>query len=125
MELVLLSSEDVHTVTEPTIETSVGEEPAENAVTIKEFEISDELKELLSDIHTLAIGGMDVQGYKSYTAGHPVNDYEVIYYVKGITVIMVDYHGTNTLTVQVLGRKDTEWFINNVKDAFGIHELNN
>lgn len=123
MVLALLDSDQVRIVEEPNI---VGnKETAIENKAIKEFEVNEELKELFSDIHSLAIGGMDVQGYRSYTAEHPIHGYEVTYYIKGITVIMVDYHGTNTLTVQVLGRKETEWFINNVKDAFGIHELNN
>lgn len=122
MVLALLDSEEVRIVEEPNIG---GKGPVIESTTIKEFEVNEELKELFSDIHSLAIGGMDVQGYRSYIAEHPVHGYEVTYYIKGITVIMVDYHGTNALTVQVLGKKETEWFINNVKGAFGIHELNN
>ncbi len=129
----LLNSEDVLAAKEPEIEKPVGKvgkslghkESAETTITINEFEVGEELRDLLKDIHDLTLGGMDVQGYRSYTAGHPKADYEVTYYVKGITVIMVDYHGTNTMTLQVLGRKETEWFINNVREAFGVQELNN
>lgn len=121
MNLTLVAAEDVR-------EDVVQTEPAiitEEITSIDEFKANKELKEVLSGIRELAVGGMDVYGFKSYTLSYPGRNYEAAYFIKGRDVIVVDHHDTNALKVEVLERKEADKIINFVKEAFGEEELYN
>lgn len=127
MEFALIGAEDVRENSVQPEEKTIEELAKEEETTIKEeseSQLREDLKEVLEDIHDLALGGIDVHGFKSYAYVHPNQDYEVTYFVKGTDVIMVDYHGTNTLNVEVLGKKEAGVFLDTIKEAFGIEELN-
>lgn len=122
MNLTLVCAEDVcEDVCEDVVN---GHDVVTKDVTsVKEFKVNKELKEVLSDIRELAVGAMDVHGLKSYTLSYPGRDYEAAYFIKGKDVVMIDYHNTNTVKVEVLERKEADIIIGFIKEAFGEQEL--
>lgn len=110
MVLALVDAEEVREAVEPAEETI----PKEEIIVEEdksEFQVSNGLKVVLEDVFDLTTGGMEMHGFKKYVLVHPTKDYDVEYFIKGPNVIMVDYHGTNFLNIEVLGRKEADMII--------------
>lgn len=65
----------------------------------------------------------DNLGFKGFEFVHPRNGYEVDFFVKGNMVVMIDYHGSNTLVVEVLNEEEREWFMESVEEHLGKEEV--
>ena len=116
MELSLIGAEDVRETKQPE-ETTIPDEKIiseEKEEEINDFQVNKNLTEILEDVFDLTTGGMEMHGFKNHALLHPRNDYEVAYFVKGPNVIMVDYHGTNSVKIEILGRNDAEAVINTI-----------
>lgn len=110
MVLALVDAEEVREAVEPAEETI----PKEEIIVEEdksEFQVSNGLKVVLEDVFDLTTGGMEMHGFKRHILVHPTRDYDVEYFIKGPNVIMVDYHGTNFLNIEVLGRKEADMII--------------
>lgn len=53
-------------------------------------------------------------GFKKFVFVHYKYGHDVNYFVKEDAVIMVDYHNSNTLIVDVLNKEEREWFVESV-----------
>lgn len=110
MVLALVDAEEVREAVEPAEETIHKEEIIEEEEK-SEFKVSNGLKIVLDDVFDLTTGGMEMHGFKRHILVHPTMDYDVEYFVKGPNVIMVDYHETNSMNIEVLGRKEADMII--------------
>lgn len=115
MSLTLVGAEDVSETVQPTEETMPREELKEEMES--EFQVNNGLKVVLEDVYDLTTGGMEMHGYKRHIFAHPTENYDIAYFIKGRDVIMVDYHDTNTVKIEVLRRKDAEVVIDTIKSA--------
>lgn len=116
MVLSLVDAEDVcENVVQPTEETIPNEEIIAEE-DINDFQVNNGLKVVLEDVFDLTTGGMEMHGFKRHILVHPIKDYDVEYFVKGPNVIMVDYHGTNSVKIEVLGRKESDMIINELNN---------
>ena len=116
MELTLIGAEDVRETIQPIEKTIPKEEVIleEEKEEINDFQVSKKLTEVLEDVFDLTTGGMEMHGFKNHALMHPTEDYDVAYFVKGPNVIMVDYHGANSVKIEVLGRKEADLVINTI-----------
>ena len=117
MELALIGAEDVRETIQPE-ETTIPKEEVIVEEEINDFKVSKSLTGILEDVFDLTTGGMEMHGFKNHALMHPEKDYEVAYFVKGPNVIMVDYHGTNSVNIEVLGRNEADMIINTINGAF-------
>ncbi len=108
MVLALVDAEEVKPVEQPSEETILEEVISEIGEEGFGFQVSSALKTVLEDVFDLTTGGMEMHGFKRHILVHPTKDYDVEYFVKGPNVIMVDYHGTNFVNIEVLGRKEAD-----------------
>jgi hypothetical protein len=81
-----------------------------------DFRVSKGLTVVLEDVLDLTTGGMEMHGFKRHVHIHPRKGYEVEYFVKGSDVILADYHGTNSLKIEVLGRNEAKVIINELNN---------
>lgn len=109
--LALVGAEEVREDTVQPEETTILKEEAIVEEETNDFQVSNGLKTILEDVLDLTTGGIEMHGYKRHILVHPTKDYDVEYFVKGSNVIMVDYHGTNSVNIQILGRKETDMII--------------
>lgn len=65
----------------------------------------------------------DNWGFKRFEFVHPRNGYKVDFLAKGNIVVMIDYHGSNTLVVEVLNKEEREWFMESVEEHLGKEEV--
>lgn len=111
MVLALVDAEEVReNVVQPT-EATIPKEEIIVEEERSEFQVSNGLKVVLEDVFDLTTGGMEMHGFKRHILVHPTKDYDVEYFVKGPNVIMVDYRGTNSVNIEVLGRKEADMII--------------
>ena len=116
MMLALVGAEEVREdKVQPTEATIPIEEVIEEEIR-SEFQVSNGLKVVLEDVFDLTTGGMEMHGFKKHILVHPTKDYDVEYFVKGPNVIMVDFHGTNSLNIEVLGRNEADMIINELNN---------
>lgn len=118
MELALICEKDVQETEQPSETTIPKEEVIEEEEEINDFQVSKSLTTVLEDVFDLTTGGMEMHGFKNHALMHPTKDYEVAYFVKGPNVIMVDYHGTNSMKIKVLGRTEADLVINAINGVF-------
>lgn len=64
----------------------------------------------------------DNLGFKGFEFVHPRNGYMVNFFAKGDIVVMIDYHGSNTLVIEVLNEEEREWFMESVEEQLGKEE---
>ena len=116
MEIPLVKEEDV--------EPGSGEEiDVENVICVKLCDdVSDDTFGLLAELYAQTVSGLKVLGFKNFLFGHPREDYEVNYFVKGNDVIIVDCH-QNALIVEALGEEEANWFIESIKEELGDDAL--
>jgi hypothetical protein len=111
MVLALVCAEEVREdVAQPT-ETTIPKEETIVEEEKGEFQVNNGLKVVLEDVLDLTTGGMEMHGFKRHVLIHPINDYDIEYFVKGSNVIMADYHGTNSLKIEVLGRREADMIL--------------
>lgn len=65
----------------------------------------------------------DNLGFRGFEFVHPRFGHKVIFFVKGDMVVMIDYHGANTLVVEVLNEEEREWFMESVEEHLGLEEI--
>lgn len=65
----------------------------------------------------------DSLGFRGFEFVHPRYGYKVNFFVKGDIVVMIDYHGSNILVVEVLNEEEREWFMESVEEHLGLEEL--
>lgn len=111
MVLALIDAEEVREAAEQPAEETIPKEEIIVEEEINDFQVNNGLKVVLEDVFDLTTGGMEMHGFKRHVLVHPTKDYDVEYFVKGPNVIMVDYHGTNSVKIEVLGRKETDMII--------------
>jgi hypothetical protein len=120
MVLALVDAEEVREAAEQPSETTIPKEEIIEEVIedeIKsEFQVSNGVKVVLEDVLDLTTGGMEMHGFKRHALMHPTNDYEVEYFIKGPNVIMVDYHGTNSLKIEALRRNEADMIISELNN---------
>lgn len=115
MELALVGAEEVREDVAQPPETTIPKDITMEEE-INDFQVSNGLKVVLEDVLDLTTGGMEMHGFKRHTLMHPTNDYEVDYFIKGPHVIMVDYHGTNSVKIETLGRKEADMIISELNN---------
>lgn len=98
-------------------------EPTESVILFNEHRVKSVIAEMLTSVYGTIAQLLETDGYKSYIAEHDRYGREVVYYVKGNVVIVVDYHETNTLIIDVLPEEEAADFIQAVKKEFGESEL--
>lgn len=111
MVLALVDAEEVREAVEQPAEETIPKEEIIVEEEINDFQVSNGLKVVLEDVFDLTTGGMEMHGFKKHVLVHPTKDYDVEYFVKGSDVIMADYHGTNSLNIEVLERKEADMII--------------
>lgn len=113
--LPLVGAEDVENTEQPSEATiPKGDTVAEEQT--DDFQVSKGITEVLEDILDLTTGGMEMHGFKRHIHVHPKRGYEVEYFVKGPNVILADYHGTNSVKIEVLGRNEANMIINELNN---------
>jgi hypothetical protein len=65
----------------------------------------------------------DSLGFRGFEFVHPRYGYNVNFFVKGGMAVMIDYHGSNTLVVEVLNEEEREWFMESVEEHLGLEEV--
>lgn len=65
----------------------------------------------------------DNLGFKGFEFVHPRHGYMVNFFVKGDVVAMIDYHGSNSLVVEILNEEEREWFMESVGEHLGSEEV--
>lgn len=116
MMLALVGAEEVRENTVQPEEATIPIEEVIEEEEKNEFQVSNGLKVVLEDVFDLTTGGMEMHGFKRHVLVHPTKDYDVEYFVKGPNVIMVDYHGTNSVNIEILGRKETDLIISELNN---------
>lgn len=116
MVLALVDAEEVNEAVEQPSEATIPREEIIAEEEKSEFQVSNGVKTVLEDCLDLTTGGMEMHGFKRHTLMHPTKDYEVEYFIKGPNVIMADYHGTNSLNIEVLGRNEADMIINELNN---------
>jgi hypothetical protein len=111
MVLALVDAEEVREAVEQPSETTIPKDEVIEEEIKSEFQVNNGLKVVLEDVFDLTTGGMEMHGFKKHILVHPTKDYDVEYFIKGPNVIMADYHGTNSLSIEVLGRKEADMII--------------
>lgn len=111
MVLALIDAEEVSEAVEQPAETTIPKEEIIMEEERSEFKVNNGLKVVFEDVLDLTTGGMEMHGFKKHVLVHPTKDYDVEYFIKGPNVIMVDYHGTNSLNIEVVGRKEADMII--------------
>ena len=132
MELQLVNPEEMSNVPVQeeqeecqSVQTSVGQISGGELVTnIEEFDVLQEVKETLSGAYTLVEQMLDAEGYKGYDFYHPRYGHGVVCFVKEGNAIILDYHGKNLLTMEVLPDEEAMRFIAKVKAVFGDDAVN-
>ena len=66
---------------------------------------------------------LDNLGFKGFEFVHPRYGYNVNFFAKGDVVMMIDYHGSNTLVIEVLNKEEREWFMESVEEHLGQEEV--
>jgi hypothetical protein len=115
MGLPLVGADDVESTEQPN-EATIPREDAVEEEKIDDFKVSKGLTVVLEDVLDLTTGGMEMHGFKRHAHIHLTKDYEVEYFIKGPNVIMADYHGTNSVKIEVLGRKEADMIINELNN---------
>lgn len=116
MVLALVDAEEVREAVEQPAEETIPKEEIIVEEEINDFQVSNGLKVVLEDVFDLTTGGIEMHGFKKHVLVHPTKDYDVEYFIKGPNVIMVDYHGTNSLNIEVLGRKEADMIISELNN---------
>ncbi len=115
MVLALIDAEEVQAVEQPA-ETTIPKEEIIMEEERSEFRVNNGVKVVLEDVLDLTTGGMEMHGFKRHVLVHPTKDYDVEYFIKGPYVIMVDYHGTNSLNIEALGRNEADMIIDELNN---------
>lgn len=111
MKLALVGAEEVREDLAQPEETTIPKEEVIEEEIINDFQVSKGLTTVLEDVFDLTTGGMEMHGFERHVLVHPTKDYDVEYFVKRPDVIMVDYHGTNSVKIEVLGRNEADMII--------------
>lgn len=96
----------------------------DHVTNIEEFEVSQDVKETLNGAYSLAEQMLDAEGYKGYDFYHPRYGHGIVCFVKEGSAIILDYHGKNLLTMEVLPDEEAMQFIAKVKSVFGEDAVN-
>ena len=90
-----------------------------------EFEPQDYMINLLKSNRDNIAQKLKDMGFKRFLFIHPKYGYKVDYFVNPDMVIMIDYHNTNIMTVEVLNKEEKEWILESIEEQLGKEELSN
>jgi hypothetical protein len=87
-----------------------------------EFKPDDHIVNILIHGRKNMINMFDNFGFKGFEFVHPRYGYNVNFFVKGDIVMMIDYHGSNALVVEVLNEEERDWFMESIVEHLGQEE---
>lgn len=91
-----------------------GNEKSDENIYIKVCEVSKHAQALMGGFYEGVVAMLRAYGFNDIILAHPRNGYDVTYFFKGETVIIVDSYA-NYFTAEALGKEDSKWFFDSVK----------
>lgn len=89
-----------------------------------EFMPDNHVVNILMRGHKNMVNMFDNLGFKGFEFVHPRYGYKVHFFAKENIVAMIDYHGSNTLNVEILNEDERDWFMESVEEYLGPDEAN-
>ncbi len=87
-----------------------------------EFKPAQHLVDILMRGRRNMINMFDNLGFKGFNFVHPRYGYNVDFFAKKDIVVMIDYHGSNVMSVEILNEEEKEWFIESVEEHLGSED---
>lgn len=87
-----------------------------------EFMPDDHVVNILMRGHKNMLNMFDNLGFKGFEFVHPRHGYKVHFFAKENIVAMIDYHGSNTLNIEILNKEERDWFFESVEEYLGPDE---
>lgn len=91
----------------------------DHIIDIEEFIVNNDIQKTLNGAFGLAVEVLKKEGYENFMFVHSRYGHQVSHLVKGHTVIVAYYHGTNLITLEVLPKNEAEAIIKHIKKFSG------
>lgn len=88
-----------------------------------EFKPDNHVANILMRGRKNMVNMFDNLGFRGFEFVHPRYGYKVNFFAKGEIVAMIDYHGSNTMIVEILNEEEREWFMESVEEHLGLEEV--
>lgn len=88
-----------------------------------EFRPNDHIVDMIKQSRDHVEHMFNDMGFKGFVFVHHRYGHNVHYFAKTDVVIMIDCHGLNTLSVEVLNEEEREWFMESIEEHLGQEEL--